>query len=502
MCGNALRVLGCLFALLGRCKQNKTKRICPGRGLSFLEMNNNKPTRILVVEDDSSFLMLLSRYLEQNGYAVDAAGTSKEAVRLVEENSYHVVLTDLMLPEGNGINLIKVIKDKDVSTAVVLMTSHGQVRSAVQAIKNGAYEYLTKPIDHEELLAVLGEAVRSRRASTQRVIVQEQERVPPKLEFSGGFIAGGSEQMTKVLDQALVVSSTELSVLVHGESGTGKEYLSRFIHENSHRKSGSFISVDCGALSEELASSELFGHVKGAFTGATSDKKGQFELANGGTIFLDEIGNLSYEVQVKLLRAIQERMVRRVGDERSVPIDVRLICATNDELKSKAREGVFREDLYHRINEFELHLPPLRERGKDLEVFVSHFIKKSNEEFGKNLIGPTRKVMHILSNYHWSGNIRELKNVIRRGALLEPSDHLREESLPVYLTEAGGASLAIEDTSDLHAIKEANEIQLIRDTLKKNRYNKSRTARELNINRTTLYDKLKKYHSEIFSDQA
>ncbi|MEQ8474294.1 MAG: sigma-54 dependent transcriptional regulator [Marinoscillum sp.] len=443
--------------------------------------------RILIVEDDTSFGMMVAQYLNKNNYTTTITKSAREALLAMDKQHFDLVLSDLKLPGIDGIELLQEIKSIDSNQTVVLMTSYGHVKSAVRAMKLGAYEYITKPIDHEELLSVIREGCKQKAPDSKR------EKQTSK------FISGTSEKFKEVLDQAHLVAVTELSVLVLGESGTGKEYLSKLIHDHSDRKHGPFVSVDCGTLSTELAASELFGHVKGAFTSAHNDKTGQFQLANGGTLFLDEIGNLSTEVQVQLLRVLQERKVKKVGSEKSEPVDVRILAATNEDLKNRVRDGHFREDLYHRINEFQIDIPPLRERKEDLKVFIDKFIYESNQEFGKNISDLSPEAREQFMSYHWSGNIRELKNVVRRSVLLEKGSQITLNSLPSFLSN--NAPEEVPPTSDLKKANKITEIQLIKDALENTRFNKTKAAKILNIDRTTLYEKLKKYNLEIFGNK-
>lgn len=439
-------------------------------------------SKILIVEDDTSFGLMIAKFLEKNGYGPTYTKSSEEALAKYQQAKFDIVLTDLKLPGFDGIDLLKRIKTLNSDQTVVLMTSYGHVRTAVRAIKQGAFEYITKPINHEELLDILKEA--SKAVPTKQI----QPKKPPEFDF----IKAKSEVYNEVLEQADLVAGTTLSVLIEGESGTGKEYLSRYIHQNSSRSHKPFVAVDCGALSNELAASELFGHIKGSFTGATQDKNGQFTVADGGTIFLDEIGNLSYEIQMQLLRALQEKTIRRVGDEKPQKVDVRVISATNEPLKAKVQKGEFREDLFHRINEFQLDIPPLRERKEDLELFLKQFIRQSNTEFNKQITGVSDEAGRLIMDHHWSGNIRELKNVIRRAVLVEKSNQVQASSLPPFIKEPASPENR-NLTSDLKEINRANEIETIKNALKETRFNKSRAARILNIDRTTLYEKIKKY---------
>lgn len=441
--------------------------------------------KILIVEDDRPFASMLGKFLAQKNYTPIRAHTTQEATKLLESEKPDLILTDVRLPDQDGLSLLDTIKTIRKELPVILMTSFGQVKSAVAAMKKGAFEYITKPIDHEELLHIIEEALKA------------QHTQPPTSSSPNThpFIAGNSPVFQETLEQAKLVAGTDLSVLILGESGTGKEYLSRYIHENSPRSGEPFVAVDCGALSNELAGSELFGHVKGAFTGATDNKEGQFVAAHKGTLFLDEIGNLSYDIQVQLLRAIEERTIRKVGDTKSKKVDVRIIAATNEPLTTRMTDGKFREDLYHRINEFQIDIPPLRDRTEDLRLFVHHFIQKYNQEFGREVTSISPEAKKAIERYRWPGNIRELKNVIRRAVLLEKANSLSAKNLPDYNQEKA------ETNADLKTMKQQREISMIKGTLKKTNYNKSKTARLLNIDRSTLYEKIRKYDLEVFIDQ-
>ncbi|RED99840.1 sigma-54-dependent transcriptional regulator [Marinoscillum furvescens] len=444
--------------------------------------------KILIVEDDRPFASMLGKYLARNNYTPIRAHSTQEAKRLLDKEEPDLILTDVRLPDEDGLSLLETIKTIKKELPVILMTSFGQVKSAVAAMKKGAHEYITKPIDHEELLRIIEEATSSPKPT------QKPTSTPSS---KPDFIKGKSAAFQQTLEQAHLVAETDLSVLILGESGTGKEYLSRYIHDHSTRSDKPFVAVDCGALSKDLAGSELFGHVKGAFTGATSNKEGQFSAANTGTLFLDEIGNLSYDIQVQLLRAIEERTIRKVGDTTPQKVDVRIIAATNEPLGEQTSSENFREDLYHRINEFQIDIPPLRERSEDLMDFVEQFIQTYNQEFGRNVTSISPEAKQLIKNYRWPGNIRELKNVIRRAVLLEKSTSLSPASLPDFLSTRS----ALESKADLKSMKQNREITMIKETLIKTNYNKSKTARLLNIDRSTLYDKIKKYDLEVFIDQ-
>jgi two-component system response regulator HydG len=380
------------------------------------------------------------------------------------------------------------IKKTHPDTAVIIMTSFSDIRTAVKVIKLGAFEYITKPVNPEELLMIVQQSQVKDRSS-----VSKKKATPLKQ-----FVQGKGEASRKLHDYIKLVAPTTMSVIIEGESGTGKEYVARSIHQLSARANAPFVAVDCGALSKDLAASELFGHVKGAFTGAVQDKMGQFEVAHTGTLFLDEVGNLSYEVQVKLLRAIQERVISPIGSNKEIRVDVRIITATNDDLSESVRRGQFREDLFHRLNEFMLHVPALRDRAMDLEEFLDFFRMSANQELGKNVLGFDDEVLRIFKGYDWPGNLRELKNVVKRAVLLTTEDWVTTSALPAEMisaarTHAVKVAPAVQ-VYDLKALQETQEKEMIVKTLQEVRYNKSKAARILNIDRKTLYLKMEKYN--------
>lgn len=443
---------------------------------------------ILLVEDDIAFAQILEGFLKKNKHVVELRQTVKEARKLLLDNYYDLILLDYRLPDGNGLELVEQLKSEQVKTPVIMMTSFHDVRTAVRAIRGGVFDYITKPVNPDELLMVLNEAL-SKRAEVSPVHIPEKKQVE--------FVKGSSAPALQLHEHIDLIAPTNMSVLILGESGTGKEHVARKIHEQSTRKGKPFVAIDCGALSTELATSELFGHIKGSFTGAVQDKKGQFEAANGGTLFLDEIGNLSYEVQVKLLRVLQEKVVQPVGSNKHLKVDVRIIAATNDDLLKSVTDGMFREDLYHRVNEFKLKIPPLRERGNDIKEFVDFFIHKSNAELGRTTSSFSDEVMTIFKQYDWPGNLRELKNVVKRSVLLTKGETAGVDTLPEEMTVVNTSRKTIgADTSDLKAIQETNEREMIVKTLQKVRFNKSKAAQLLNIDRKTLYLKMAKYQIE------
>ena len=440
---------------------------------------------ILLVEDDKTFIQILQGFLVKQGYEVDARDCIKDAVTAISKTEYQLILLDYRLPDGIGLDLIKLLRSKDIKTPVIIITSFLDIRTAVNALKMGAFDYITKPIIPDELLMIINEAINKK----------EQKVTPPTV--TGQFVEGNSERSVQLSDYVKLVAPTEVSVIIQGESGTGKEHIARSIHAQSNRSKESFVAIDCGTLSSELAASELFGHSKGSFTGALQDKKGQFEMANKGTFFLDEVGNLSYDVQVKLLRSLQEKVIQPIGSNRTVKIDVRIIAATNEDLLLKVKNGTFREDLYHRLNEFKILVPALRQRKGDLPQFIQHFIALSNKELGRNVQKVSDEVMEIFTHYEWPGNLREMKNSIKRAVLLTKGDTIEKLVLPEEMLLENSSNIHTPPAEfDLKALQETNEREMIIKTLQEVKYNKSKAARLLNIDRKTLYLKLAKYNIE------
>lgn len=447
--------------------------------------------KILVVDDDASFGLMLKSFFNKNGFEATVAFKLSEGIKVAKTSAFDIILTDYRLPDGNGVELLSTIKRISPETVVILMTGYADIKIAVNAIKQGAYEYVAKPINPDEILHIINGGLTARLKDSSNT---------PKQIITSDYLEGKGDASQKVQSYINLVGPTEMSVLIFGESGTGKEYAARRIHQFSKRKDSKFIAVDCGALPKDIAGSELFGHVKGSFTGAVNDKVGHFEEANGGTIFLDEIGNLSYDVQVNLLRAIQERKIRRIGSTKETTIDVRILAATNDDLKVSIKNGDFREDLYHRLNEFSINLPPLRERKEDLIDFASYFKNKASLEFNKPNIEFDNNVINVFQRYDWPGNIREMKNVVRRAVLLTSNNVISTESLPDEILEATltqNQLVAEQDTIDLKSVKEKSEQELIVTTIIKAKYNKSLAAKLLGIDRKTLYNKLKQYGIDI-----
>jgi two-component system response regulator HydG len=454
-----------------------------GDGL-FVDLRMNK--KILLVEDDAVFSRLLKNFLGKNGYAVDVSASAAEAYKRLTGQRYDLAISDFRLPDDTGLSVLRWIKEHAPDTQVILMTSYSDIRTAIHSIKLGALDYIVKPLNPDELLLTLQQTFKS---TSQAQPVEETAPAP-----GADYVIGSSEVALGLFEQVKLISPTDMSVIVQGESGTGKEYAAQLIHTLSARKESPFVAVDCGALSKELAASELFGHVKGSFTGAVADKAGQFEQATGGTLFLDEIGNLSYEVQVQLLRAIQERRIHKVGGIKDIPVDVRIIVATNDDLKVQVEKGQFREDLYHRLNEFKIQVPPLRERGPDIEFFSRFFLDRANQELHKQVEGFSPEVLDVFHRYPWPGNLREFRNVIKRAVLLTKSSLISLDCIPEDIRREAEESRPAVSPFDLKEVQMETEKEQIAKALERCKFNKSKAARLLNIDRKTLYLKIGKYN--------
>ena len=431
---------------------------------------------ILIVEDDITFSLMLTTWLGKKGFVVRSSSSVSDAKRRLGEEAFDLVISDLRLPDSDGIDLLKWLKSTHPSLPLIMMTSYAEIQTAVQAMKLGAADYIAKPLNPDELLGKMRELAH----------VEEKARVPvssaPDL-----YIEGQSQAARQLYEHVRLVAPTDMSVLVTGASGTGKEYIARRIHEQSNRSKAPFVAVDCGAIPKELAASEFFGHVKGSFTGAIENKTGAFVAAQGGTIFLDEIGNLTYEVQVQLLRALQERKVKPIGSNQEIAINVRLISATNENLRQAIEKGDFREDLYHRINEFTIRIPDLKERKEDLLLFANHFLDLANSELQKDIIGFDNDTMQLFQSYSWPGNLRQMKNVIKYATLLATGRYITRKELPEELTE----NLLSHANIQLKNVE--HERDLIRKALQECGNNKTRAAQLLGIDRKTLYNKLKIY---------
>ena len=454
---------------------------------------------ILLVEDDVVFSKMLGKFLERNGYEVVRCYNLEEAEKSLNA-SLSLVFTDLRLPDGDGINFLKKVKEVYPDLPVVVMTSYAEVSTAVEAMKLGAFDYISKPFQQEDVLNVIKNA----QSSTRTASLPKKENVKadnspgkaaqPVVTNENSYIEGVSAASKKLNKFISLVAPTDMSVLITGESGAGKEVIAKSIHLKSERRNKPFIAVDCGAIPKEIASSEFFGHVKGSFTGAITDKKGHFEEANGGTIFLDEVGNLSYDNQIQLLRALQERRIKPIGSSKEIEVDIRVLAATNEDLLAAVGKGEFREDLYHRLNEFSIKVPSLSERKDDLMIFASYFLEKANEKLHKNVQGFTEKAVQKMLLYTWGGNLRELSNTVKRAALLTQGDYITENELPEpVITETRHFP-----TERFSFSTKENERELIISALHETHNNKTEAAKLLGFTRKTLYNKLKAYNIDEF----
>lgn len=454
--------------------------------------------KILIIDDDNFICGILSKHLQNNKYQTEVAYSAGRALELLKNNSFELVLCDFRLPDGSGLEILQKIKLHNPDLPVVIMTAYADVAMAVKLIKMGAADYITKPIQHEELMVLIRNLLVKETGDVKEA--KEHSNLTKNTYTNGDFVYGESNQIKHVIELSRIVAPTDMSVIIEGETGTGKEYIARFIHENSARKNKPFIAIDCGAIPKDLANSELFGHVKGSFTGAIYDKEGVFQKADGGTLFLDEIGNLSYEIQLKFLRAIQERLVSRVGDVKSRRVNIRVIAASNEKIQNEVRENRFREDLFHRLNEFTILLPPLRNRPDDIHIFISHFIDMANRELNKNVLDLSPDVRKIFLDYPWPGNLRELKNIIKRSVLMSKGDLIEKYSLPTEIIFPDSridfpvASGEVKSDSLLKNASSETERQLIIKTIQEAGFNKSRAAKLLSIDRKTLYNKMKLYN--------
>lgn len=460
----------------------------------MLEMPQGK---ILIVDDKANIREVLSAILMEEGYEVVASSNANQAMEEIATVLPDIIITDIRMPGMDGIDFLKAIKEMDMNIPVVLITAYGSIESAVEAIKIGAYDYLTKPINHEKLKIII------QRALEKRKYILENKYLRQELQEKYSFcnIVGSSKKMEKVFEMIKTVSNTLSTVLIQGASGTGKELIAKAIHQSSQRREKPFVGINCSALSEGLLESELFGHERGAFTGAIARKKGRFELAHGGTLFLDEVGEISPGLQVKLLRALQEKQFERVGGIEPIKVDFRLITATNKDLKNEVLRGNFRGDLYYRLSVITIRLPSLREKREDIPLLISHFLQKYNLREGKKIGTVAPEVMNILMKYDWPGNVRELENFIERAVVVCNSEMITADELPEEIQEdlfGKEEEVYIPPSTieemDLHK----KEKELILEALRKTGWNKARAAKLLNIHRRTIYNRIKKYSLNLF----
>ncbi|MEP7108754.1 MAG: sigma-54 dependent transcriptional regulator [Ferruginibacter sp.] len=503
--------------------------------------------KILIIDDDMDMCLLLERFFTRNQFEVKITHSGKKGLEELEKNPPDAILCDFRLGDTDGKELLIQIKQLDPEVPVIIITGYSEIKMAVEVMKHGAYDYVTKPLFPEEILVTVRSAIAlSDSVSDTQLLangtLQRKKNVPGvrKVNRDAKYIFGDSKEFKDILRQMDLVAPTNYSVIISGESGSGKEAIAQEIHARSKRRNEAFIAIDCGALSKELAASELFGHEKGSFTGALNQKIGSLELANGGTVFLDEIANLSYDVQVSLLRVVQERKLRRVGGAKDIDLDIRIIVASNEQLWDAAKIGRFREDLYYRFNEFSISVPPLRQRRDDILTFAHFFLDQSNSELEKQVKGFSAEVEQIFKYYNWPGNLRELKNVVKRSALLSDGDIIDVKALPFELvnhnrlafdsvtedvinrsiTEPTGfnapsySKINIQDSLaqiskpdefsklnkyTLKSVSIDAEYEIILEALKKANFNKSKAAKLLNVDRKTLYNKMKQYNQ--FNEQ-
>ena len=444
---------------------------------------------ILIVEDDITYGIMLKTWLTKKGYQIHTASNVARARKVIETETVDLILSDLRLPDHDGIDILRWLIKHERIIPLIIMTGYADIQSAVQAMKLGASDYVPKPINPDELLKKIEDALKKSEEGDPTFAAKRKTGAGQTSTTSpSDFLEGESDSAKQLYNYVRLVAPTNMSVLINGASGTGKEYVAHRIHQLSKRADKPFIAIDCGAIPKELAASEFFGHVKGAFTGALSDKTGAFVEANGGTIFLDEIGNLGYEIQVQLLRALQERKIRPIGSNKEIQVDVRLISATNEDLEQQIGKGAFREDLYHRINEFTLYMPLLKDRREDILLFANFFLDKANQEMGKHVAGFDAQACKAMEAYHWPGNLRQMKNVIRRATLLATGDLITTNELADL--QATPASV----TTGIALRDEETEKRRIVEALRQTGNNKSRAAQLLGIDRKTLYNKLKLYN--------
>ncbi len=480
--------------------------------------------KILIIDDDKDLCFVLKRFLSKHGFEVIDATSGKAALEILENVEPDLILCDFRLEDMSGSSILKKIKEKNPAVPVIIITGYSNIKTAVEVMKLGAMDYVTKPLLPDEILLTIRKALSKSaedKTSTNGVQAAEaaaeedaEEKAAAAKRYAPettSYIFGDSPDFKNILNQIDLVAPTNYSIIIYGESGSGKEVIAQEIHKRSKRSHKPFVAIDCGTLSRELAGSELFGHEKGSFTGAIGQKTGSFEVANGGTIFLDEISNLPYDVQVTLLRVVQERKMRRVGGIKDIDLDVRIIVASNKKLWDAARTGHFREDLYHRFNEFQINVPPLRERVNDIMVFANHFLVQTNKELGKNVKRFSPEVEDVFKKYVWHGNLRELKNVVKRATLMADSSVIDIKSIPFELVnyrklqfESTGEQVPVaasRETSQPTPMREPGlksvsidaEYEWILETLKKVDFNKSKAAKLLKIDRKTLYNKIKQY---------
>lgn len=472
--------------------------------------------KILIIDDEVSVGFLLSKFLKRNSFVVETASSGNAAMDILAKQRFDLVLCDYRLEDTDGKEILIKIKENYPTTGVIIITGYSDIKLAVELIKLGAYDYITKPLYPDEILNTINKAIDMQTAlnsslATSEIVDKKQKAKNNTNPETGEFIVGQSNTSKDLMKHIMLVAPTSYSVILNGESGTGKESVAKTIHLNSLRKDKPFVAMDCGSLTKELAGSEFFGHEKGSFTGALYTKIGHFEMANGGTLFLDEVGNLSYDIQAVLLRTVQERKIKRIGSTKEIELDVRIIVATNENLGVAIQNGRFREDLYHRFNEFTIQLPSLSIRGKDVMIFASTFLAIANEELNKNVLSFSEEVEECFLTYNWPGNVRELKNVIKRATLLTEGDEIQLKALPLEISTYAKSAVADTEngsenqsagvleppkTRNLKTAAHEAEYSAILNVLKEVNFNKTKAAKILNIDRKTLYNKMKAIGTE------
>lgn len=452
--------------------------------------------KILIIDDEQSIRDIFSLLLEEKGYLVETAETGRDGLSRARKFLPDAILLDMNLPDTTGIEVLSKIKKSLPRTEVIIITAFGTIKNAIEATKMGAYDYLEKPVDNDELLLLISRALEVKRLL--REVEELKSELSERYRFSN--IIGTSSKMNSIFQLMEKIARVDGTVLITGESGTGKELVARAIHFNSPRKDGPFVVVNCGAIPRDLIESEFFGHTKGAFTDAKTEKTGKFELASKGTIFLDEVGELSPEAQVKLLRALGEKEIVKIGGTKTIPIDVRIIAATNQNLEEREKKGDFREDLYWRLAVLSLHLPPLREKKEDIPLLCEHLIQKYNQELNREIKGITDQALEYLTHYSWPGNIRELESVIYEAIVLSDSFFVEEKNLPMRLksTEAEKEGVLFESdrplNEEIQSITEKVEKKLIKKALQEAGGNKTKAAQKLGISRKTLFNKMTQHN--------
>lgn len=446
------------------------------------------PEKILIVDDEEIIRESLSFVLKKEGYIVDEAEDGQSAYDKLIQNYYDLVISDIEMPKLKGIDLLEKVVQAGIRVSFIIITAYGSMETAIKALRNGASDYILKPIEFDELIIKVDRVISLKKVLAENQLLRKE--IQRNFDFSK--MVGKSSAMQKIFSMVETVAATESTVLITGNSGTGKELIARAIHLNSKRSSKPFLALNCGAISENLIESELFGHKRGAFTGAVSDKEGFLKAADGGTLFLDEISEMPLQLQVKLLRVLQEKEITPVGTTYTIPVDVRFLASTNRDLKEEIKTGRFREDLYYRLNVIELHLPSLKERKEDIPLLVDHFINKYRTEFKKPVKGIHASALNALTNYEWKGEVRELENVIERAVIFAKGEEIVIDDLPPYLHDEPTFDF-IEKSGSLESFLRKIEKEFIQKSLNENNFNKEIVAEKLDLGLSTLYRKIKEY---------